>query len=123
MYPRSCHSPCRALPTNRKLLIRTSSPSPKEHNLESGRSVSSLGVDFDKVKAQLPSLSAKTKVFVVPRAPLQSFEDRGIKRLPARHHVVHDPGQFMGRGRNRLRGPQTCFHPAEVISQEALTSM
>jgi ABC-type Fe3+-hydroxamate transport system substrate-binding protein len=26
---------------------------------------------FDKVKAQLPSLSAKTKVFVVPRGPLQ----------------------------------------------------
>src|SRR6516162_10669667 len=116
--------PCRATQHKHAMPTKTSSPSPKEHNLESGRSVSSLGVDFDKVKAQLPSLSAKTKVFVVPRAPLQSFEDRGIKLLPARHHVVHDPGcQFMGRGRNRLRGPQTCSHPAEVISQEALTSM
>src|SRR6516164_4560554 len=103
--------------------IRTSSPSPKEHSLEGGRSADSLGVNFDKVKAQLPSLRAKTKVFMVPRAPLQSFEDRSVKLLPGRHHVIHNPGQFMGRGCDGLRGTQTRLHPAKVISQEALTSM
>src|SRR5215469_1619544 len=96
---------------------------PNEHGFEGGRSAGSLGVKFDKVKAQLPSLSAKTKVFVVLRPPLQSFEDRSIKLLPGRHHVIHDPGQFMGRGRHRLWGTQTRFHPAKVISQEALTSV
>src|SRR6516164_4172611 len=102
---------------------KTSSPSPKEHSLEGGRSADSLGVNFDKVKAQLPSLRAKTKVFMVPRAPLQSFEDRSVKLLPGRHHVIHNPGQFMGRGCDGLRGTQTRLHPAKVISQEALTSM
>src|SRR5215472_8559710 len=96
---------------------------PKEQGLEDGRSAGDLGVEFHKVKAQLPSLSAKTKVFAVLRAPLQRFEDRRIKLLMSRHHVIHDPGQFMGRGSDRLRGTQARFHSAKVISQEALTSV
>jgi hypothetical protein len=70
----------------------------KEQGLEGGRSAGSLGVKFHEIKAQLPSLSAKTKVFAVLRAPLQRFEDRSIKLLTSRHHVINDPGQFMGGG-------------------------
>src|SRR5215469_14595804 len=114
--------PCRATQHKHAMPTKISSRSPKEHNLEGGRSAGSLRANFDKVKAQLPSLSAKTKVFVVPRAPLQSFEDRSVKLLPGRHHVIHNPGQFMGCGCDRLRGTQTRLHPAKVISQEALTS-
>jgi hypothetical protein len=70
---------------------RRSGQSGKEQReLQGARSAGSLGVKFDKVEAQLPSLSAKTKVFVVLRAPLQRFEDRSIKLL-----FGVDPGRLV----------------------------
>ena len=74
-----------------------SGQSGKEQGLEDGRSAGDLGVEFHKVKAQLPSLSAKTKVFAVLRAPLQRFEDRRIKLLMSRHHVWLRCKPWVGR--------------------------
>jgi hypothetical protein len=76
---------------------------PKE---QACRSVGSFGVKFNRGKSQLPSLSSKTKLFVDLRAALQRFEDRSIKLLTGCHHLINDPGQFMGSGSYRLRCPQ-----------------
>jgi hypothetical protein len=66
---------------------------PKEQSFEGGRSAGSLGVKFDKVKAQLPSLSAKTKVFVLLRAPDPKPGSAGILEKLERQQL-RPPGHW-----------------------------